>query len=170
MAYTEERNREKDWDKPLILGNFTVHQGESVSGFLKLEDGEFEFPATIIRGDRPGKTVLITAGIHPGEYVGIEAAVELGRELRPEKIDGTVIIIKVISKEEFEQRKGSAGMTGGRNLYRLFPGNMDGERLERLADLVTRQLLSIADYYIDLHSGDDYEQLTPYVYYEGKAA
>ena len=169
MAYTEERNREKDWDKPLILGNFTVHQGESVSGFLKLEDGEFEFPATIIRGDRPGKTVLITAGIHPGEYVGIEAAVELGRELRPEKIDGTVIIIKVISKEEFEQRKGSAGMTGGRNLYRLFPGNMDGERLERLADLVTRQLLSIADYYIDLHSGDDYEELTPYVYYAGKA-
>ena len=169
MAYTEEKNKETEWDRPLVLGNFTVHQGESVSGFLKLEDGEFEFPATVIRGDRPGKTVLITAGIHPGEYVGVEAAVELGRELRPEKIDGTVIIIKVISREEFEQRKGSAGMTGGRNLYRLFPGNMDGERLERLADLVTRQLLSIADYYIDLHSGDDYEELTPYVYYAGKA-
>ena len=28
----------------------------------------------------------------------------------------------------------------------------------------------MADYYIDLHSGDDYEKLTPYVYYAGKAA
>ena len=27
-----------------------------------------------------------------------------------------------------------------------------------------------ADYYIDLHSGDDYEKLTPYVYYAGAAA
>ena len=26
-----------------------------------------------------------------------------------------------------------------------------------------------ADYYIDLHSGDDYEQLTPYIYYAGCA-
>ncbi len=26
------------------------------------------------------------------------------------------------------------------------------------------------DYYIDLHSGDDFEALTPYVYYAGKAA
>ena len=27
----------------------------------------------------------------------------------------------------------------------------------------------MADYYIDLHSGDDYEQLTPYIYYAGCA-
>ena len=27
----------------------------------------------------------------------------------------------------------------------------------------------MADFYIDLHSGDDYEKLTPYVYYAGKA-
>ena len=26
----------------------------------------------------------------------------------------------------------------------------------------------MADYYIDLHSGDDYEDLTPFVYYAGK--
>ena len=39
MAYTEEKNKETEWDRPLVLGNFTVHQGESVSGFLKLEDG-----------------------------------------------------------------------------------------------------------------------------------
>ena len=30
-------------------------------------------------------------------------------------------------------------------------------------------MLPAADYYIDLHSGDDYEQLTPYVYYAGRA-
>ena len=33
-----------------------------------------------------------------------------------------------------------------------------------------RNCSQVADYYIDLHSGDDYEKLTPYVYYAGAAA
>ena len=42
--------------------------------------------------------------------------------------------------------------------------------MEQLAWAISQNLHTIADYYIDLHSGDDYEQLTPYVYYAGKAA
>ena len=34
---------------------------------------------------------------------------------------------------------------------------------------MVNELQKKADYYIDLHSGDDYEKLTPYVYYAGKA-
>lgn len=41
--------------------------------------------------------------------------------------------------------------------------------MERLAWAVSQELQPVADYYIDLHSGDDYEKLTPYVYYAGAA-
>ena len=41
--------------------------------------------------------------------------------------------------------------------------------MDRLAYEVVQKLHSAADYYIDLHSGDDYEQLTPYIYYAGCA-
>ena len=53
------------------LGSFHVKPGERVSGFLSLVDGEFQLPVTILNGEEPGKTVLITAGIHAEEYVGI---------------------------------------------------------------------------------------------------
>ena len=62
----------------------------------------------------------------------------------------------------FEKRNGSLGLTDHKNLNREFPGNPEGTEMERLAWAVTRELQSAADYYIDLHSGDDYEQLTPY--------
>ena len=57
------------------------------------------------------------------------------------------------------------GLTDGENLNREFPGNPDGTEMERLAWAISQELQPAADYYIDLHSGDDYEKLTPYVYY-----
>ena len=42
--------------------------------------------------------------------------------------------------------------------------------MERLAWGIEKELFPIADYYIDLHSGDSYEQLAPYVYYAGQAS
>ena len=62
------------------------------------------------------------------------------------------------------------GLDDGKNLNREFPGNPDGTEMERLAWAVSQELQPAADYYIDLHSGDDYEKLIPYVYYAGAAA
>lgn len=137
------------------------------TGFLKLGGGEFSLPVTVINGSRPGKTVLITAGVHAGEYVGIQTAVELAEKVKTEKVCGRIIIVKVICRREFEQREGSICLEDGKNLNRVFPGNPEGTRFDRLAYAVVRTLQSIADYYIDLHSGDDYEKLAPYIYYGG---
>ena len=52
----------------------------------------------------------------------------------------------------------------------MFPGTKEGTWSERLAYAMEKELFCIADYYIDLHSGDSYEQLTPYVYYAGMAS
>lgn len=114
--------------------------------------------------------MLITAGVHAGEYVGIQSAIELTQKLKIEKVVGTVIIIKVVNRPAFERRNGSMGLSDGKNLNRVFPGNPKGTEMEQLAWAISQNLHTIADYYIDLHSGDDYEQLTPYVYYAGKAS
>ena len=152
------------------LGSFHVKPGERVSGFLSLAHGEFQLPVTILNGEEPGKTVLITAGIHAEEYVGIQAALELADRLKTEKIAGTVVIVKVINREAFEKRRGSFGCEDGKNLNRVFPGSPEGTQMERLAWGIEKELFPIADYYIDLHSGDSYEQLAPYVYYAGQAS
>lgn len=151
------------------LGNFTVQPGEKKSGFLKIGNGEFQLPAAVLHGKQPGKTVLITAGIHAEEYVGIQAAMELEQELKIQKLAGTVVIVKVVNRKAFELRSGSESHEDGKNLNRVFPGDPKGTWSDRLAHAIEKELLSIADYYIDLHSGDSYEQLTPYVYYAGAA-
>ena len=156
-------------NKVFCLGNFTVQPGEKKSGFLKIGNGEFQLPAAVLHGKQPGKTVLITAGIHAEEYVGIQAAKELEQELKIQKLAGTVVIVKVVNRKAFELRSGSESHEDGKNLNRVFPGDPKGTWSDRLAHAIEKELLSIADYYIDLHSGDSYEQLTPYVYYAGAA-
>ena len=151
------------------IGGLKAKPGQRVHGFITIGNDEFTLPATIIRGTETGKTALITAGVHAGEYVGIQSAVELGRDLKIEKMTGTVVIVKVVAREEFEHRYGSLSRENGQNLNRVFPGKKDGTTYEKLAYAVVEELHKIADYYIDLHSGDDYEKLTPYVYYAGKA-
>ena len=152
------------------LGGLTAAPGERVQGELALAEGKFLLPAAILHGTRPGKTVLITAGVHSGEYVGIQAAVELAEKLKIEKVAGTVVIVKVVNRPAFEQRAGSMVLEDGENLNRVFPGDPAGSASRQLADAMVRELFGAADYYIDLHSGDDYEKLASYVYYAGKAA
>ena len=150
--------------------NITAEPGEKWSGELELANGDIRLPATVLHGHGTGKTMLITAGVHAGEYVGIQAAIELSQKLKIEKVNGTIIIVKVMNRPAFEARNGSMGLDDGKNLNREFPGNPDGTEMERLAWAISQELQPVADYYIDLHSGDDYEKLTPYVYYAGAAA
>lgn len=161
---------EKSEEQSFQLGDVTVRRGEKYQGDISFANGDIVLPGTIICGKLPGKTMLITGGVHSGEYVGIQACVELGAELQPEKTVGTIVILKVLNRPAFENRAGSLGLSDGKNLNRVFPGNPNGTEMERLAWAITKEVYPKVDYYIDLHSGDDFEALTPYVYYAGKAA
>lgn len=161
---------EKSAEQSFQLGDVTVRRGEKYQGDISFANGDIVLPGTIICGKLPGKTMLITGGVHSGEYVGIQACVELGAELQPEKTVGTIVILKVLNRPAFENRAGSLGLSDGKNLNRVFPGNPNGTEMERLAWAITKEVYPKVDYYIDLHSGDDFEALTPYAYYAGKAA
>lgn len=161
---------EKSAEQSFQLGDVTVRRGEKYQGDISFANGDIVLPGTIICGKLPGKTMLITGGVHSGEYVGIQACVELGAELQPEKTVGTIVILKVLNRPAFENRAGSLGLSDGKNLNRVFPGNPNGTEMERLAWAITKEVYPKVDYYIDLHSGDGFEALTPYVYYAGKAA
>ena len=156
-------------NKTFRLNNIEVQPGQRWCRYLELGGGKFRLPAAVLHGEQPGRTMLITAGVHSGEYVGIQAAIELSQKLKIEKVTGTVIIVKVMNRTAFEKRGGSLGYADQKDLNRVFPGKEDGTETERLAWTAAKELLPAADYYIDLHSGDDYEQLTPYVYYAGRA-
>ena len=72
-------------------------------------------------GKKAGKTLVVTAGVHGDEYVGIQAVRELLRQLSPGELSGQVIFVPVVNTGGF-----FAGTyrvpEDGENLNRCFPG------------------------------------------------
>lgn len=126
-----------------------------------------QVPYILLCGRQPGKTVLITAGIHNAEYVGIQAAIELSNELDVNELQGNIVILPLSNRSGFENRTMSLVHEDQMNLNRVFPGDANGSMSERLAEMIFSTFIQCADAYIDLHSGDGFETLVPYVYYVG---
>lgn len=145
-----------------------VQKGEKRSGFLKVPGCGYELPVTVIRGGE-GKTALITAGIHSAEYVGIQAAIELAEELSPEQLSGRVIVAPLVNVSGFARRTMSMVYEDGKNLNREFPGKPEGTVADQICHAIASGLFPETDYYMDLHSGDGYEEMCSYVYYVGAA-
>ena len=59
-------------------------------------------------GNQPGKTLVVTAGVHGDEYVGIQAVRELLAQLSPGELSGQVIFVPVVNAGGFfvSQRTG----------------------------------------------------------------
>lgn len=150
------------------MKHFTLrtHAGKCLRHWLPITGSE-PLPISVLCGSRPGPTVLVTAGIHSAESVGIQAALELARELEPRALRGCVVIAPVVNRDGFTRHIPSTVAGDGKNLNRVFPGQPDGTLAERIAFAVTEGLLRRADFYIDLHGGDINEELTPYIYCAG---
>lgn len=151
-----------------MIGGLFAAPGSKASGLVDVEGTGIHIPITLICGKGPGKTVLISGGIHNAEYVGIQSAIELAREMRPEEVRGNVVVIHVANPSGFENRTMSQVFEDGKNLNRLFPGNKNGTPGDRLAYTIASKFHRNADNYIDLHGGDGFEDLAPYVYFVGK--
>jgi predicted deacylase len=154
----------------LQIAGHDLVPGKTIKDHIHVGGTTIRVPHILISGDPAGPTLLITAGIHNAEFVGIQAAIELSREIDPETIKGNVIIVPLANTSGFENRTMSMVYEDGRNLNRVFPGDRYGTAAYRLAHMLFNTFIVHADAYIDLHSGDGYEELTPYVYYVGDTA
>lgn len=142
----------------------TNNQDQKYSGMIPVAGTPVDMPVTVIQGSRPGPNVLITGGVHGGEYPCIETAIQLARELTPKNVKGNVVVIHPVNTAAFLSRMQYYGPYDGKNLNRVFPGKAKGTVSERIAYTVNL-LQQEADFYIDLHGGDIHESLVPFVIY-----
>lgn len=131
---------------------------------LEVPGCEAGIPVVTLRGSR-GPRLTCTAGIHANEYVGEQALVELARELSSAELCGTVCLVPVVNAAGFSRRGTSMVPGGEENLNRVFPGDACGSVAQRMAHAVFTRCIAGSDYYVDLHSGDYFEDLAPHVYY-----
>lgn len=121
------------------------------------------------KGAAPGPKVLITAGIHGSEYPRILTARRLLALFEEGVAAGEVTVVPLVNPAAFDARAKAVNPEDGENINRMFPGDPEGTASERRAWAITK-LQDEADFYIDLHGGDLFEDLWPYVYVPGNCA
>lgn len=126
---------------------------------------EIAFPVATIKGDAPGPHFVITAGLHGCEYPGIAAAIAVSKYLVPEKLHGKVTIVTISSLAAFEARSMFVTPYDKKNPNRFFPGQPEGGYTDELVFHLFRDIISNADYHLDLHGGDMVEALEPFSLY-----
>ena len=130
------------------------------------KDGrEIRFPVVTIEGAAPGPHMVITAGIHGGEYPPTIAAIEFYKTCNPAEISGTITIVTVSNLPAFENRTMFVTPIDGKNPNHIFPGSPEGSYSENLVHYLFRDVISKADFHLDLHCGDIIETLTPFAEY-----
>ena len=147
------------------LENLVCEAGKKISGFWNIEG--YSIPTTIINGEKEGKVIAISSGIHNCEYVGIQSAIELSQELSPESISGTVIIFHPVNYSGFFKKIPTVMPEDNKNLNRAFPGEKTGTISDKIAYHFSKFLYPQLDFFIDVHGGDLYERATAFVYSPG---
>jgi hypothetical protein len=119
-------------------------------------------PLALVNGSQDGPTLVVTAGIHGGEYPCVEAAARLARALDPAAVRGRMIIVPSANPVAFRARAIYVTPPDGKNLNREFPGSAGGTFTSAWARWLFENVIRGADAYIDMHGGDMIEALVPF--------
>jgi len=155
-------------NKSFRIGALSVAPAEVKSGYLSVPEKEgikSFIPVTVINGSQPGKVLALVAGVHGYEYPPILALYRLKRMIDPRSLSGTVVMVHVANIPAFQKRIIYYNPHDWKNLNRVFPGTPEGTLSQRIAYVLTEEVVKKCDSLIDLHCGDGNEALIPYCYW-----
>jgi len=109
-------------------------------------------PVLMARGVSSGPTLLVSAGVHGDEYEGVRTIFDVFDLLDPAVMTGNFLAIPVMNPPAFWNISRTSPLDHA-NLARVFPGSAEGTPTEAIAFQIDQQILPLADFYIDLHSG-----------------
>lgn len=115
-------------------------------------------PVVVVQGARPGKRLLLTAGIHGDELNGIDVIQQLANRIDPARLSGTLVMVPGLNTPGLNNSTRNftpTGGTAGANLNRVMPGKDEADA--GLADrydwrLWHNLMRPNADQMIDLHT------------------
>lgn len=126
------------------------------------EPGTF-IPVTVLHGKKAGPVLAAVSGVHGFEFPPIIASDRLADRIDPKELSGTLILVRIANIPSYEGKSPHLNPIDGKNLNRSFPGNPAGTSTERIADILSREIVARADFLLDLHCGDGAEFLEPFV-------
>ena len=127
-------------------------------------------PVEVAKGDRDGKCISLTAGVHGDELNPVNAVQRIMAELDPAKMSGTVLAVYDLSRpaKEYTQRKWSIAQNGGSliDLNRVWPGNESGnDTPTRHAGMLWNRLFkNNVDVALDYHTAATGTEYTMFIF------
>ncbi len=113
--------------------------------------GSVQLPITVIkRGDGP--CVALLAGLFGDEPNGSIALHKLAKNIDVGSVNGCLIILPCLNPPAASHYTRRSPLDD-RNLNRCFPGKADGSISERIADLLSQEVINRADIVLDVQSG-----------------
>ena len=144
------------------IGDIEAKRGTKESGFLRVAETSaysVKLPITVIHGSKPGPNLCLTAGMHATEYAGIEASTRIVQEVKPEGLSGTLTVVHLVNVPGFLARSPVCPIDNI-NIYYVFPGEKKGSMSHLIANTLFTEVISKANYYIDLHGGFIEEEMS----------
>lgn len=142
-------------NNPFPIGEIMVKPGTRVNISLPVADlytsTSLSMPVQVICGRRAGPVLFVSAAIHGDELNGVEIIRRLLRLKVLSSIRGTLIAVPIVNVHGFLNQ--SRYLPDRRDLNRSFPGSAKGSVAARLANTFFTQIVSKANYGIDLHTG-----------------
>ncbi|MGO2232764.1 succinylglutamate desuccinylase [Marinomonas sp. UCMA 3892] len=124
-------------------------------------DTNMSMPVFVKRGKRSGPTLFISAAIHGDELNGIEIISRIIQSKYLESLKGTLIAVPIVNG--YGVLSQSRYLPDRRDLNRSFPGSQRGSLAGRVADRFLSEIVSKANYGIDLHTGSLHRTNLPQV-------
>lgn len=119
-----------------------------------------EIPVAIVNGAKPGPVLWIDGAIHGDEPEGPLCCQHLLKEVKPEALSGTLVLVPVINVPAFEAAsRGNPLDTFSHDMNRLYPGRPNGYFSERIAWEHSLWMRKVADMEISIHSGGAHSYL-----------
>jgi len=119
-------------------------------------------PLVVVTGSRPGPVLGLIGGVHGDEYEGPATIWDAYRALDPNSMTGTVVGVPIANPYAFQAGSRDNPLDGV-NLNRVFPGRRNGTISERIAAVVTDEIVAHCDAVLDLHSGGRILDMLPVV-------
>jgi predicted deacylase len=118
-------------------------------------------PIAVLRGQRPGPGLWLSAAVHGDELNGIEIVRQILPLIDLDRFQGTLIAAPIVNVFGFLNR--NRYLPDRRDLNRTFPGSVRGSLAARLARLFMDEVVAKCDYGIDLHTGSQLRTNLPQI-------
>ena len=131
----------------------------------KADCNMFQIPVIIVKGQKPGPTLLLEAATHGDEQEGTEAIHIMTEKYADGNFAGTIVAVPALNTEAFAQFSRTS-ITDGANLNRVYPGNTFSYITNRIAAVYEDRIAANVDYAICFHGGGQVLHLEPIVAYK----